>query len=91
LPAACGPSPPTGGAAEDAHAYAQQMKVYPLSDASAPKPTRFIDGYPKPYHSLPAYNASWFRELAAMVSEEPVRERDKVMLGMSASIGVEHG
>jgi hypothetical protein len=85
------PVPANGGTAEDAHAYAQQMKVYPLSDASAPKPTRFIDGYPKPYHSLPAYDASWFRELAAMVNEEPVRERDKVMLGMLASIGIERG
>lgn len=85
------PVPAYGSSAEDAHTYAQQMKVYPLSDASAPKPTRFIDGYRKPYHSLPAYDASWFRELAAMVNEEPVRERDKVMLGMLASVGIERG
>jgi hypothetical protein len=43
------------------------------------------------YHSLPAYDASWFRELAAMVNEEPVRERDKVMMGMLAAIGIERG
>lgn len=85
------PVPANGGTAEEAHAYAQQMKVYPLADAAAPKPTRFIDGYPKPFHSLPTYDASWFRELAAMVNEEPVRERDKVMLGMLASIGIERG
>jgi hypothetical protein len=85
------PVPANGGTAEEAHAYAQQMKVYPLADAAAPKPTRFIDGYPKPFHSLPTYDASWFRELAAMVNEEPVRERDKVMLGMLTSIGIERG
>ncbi len=85
------PVPANGGTAEDAHSYAKQMKVYPLADAGAPKPTRFIDGYPKPYHSLPTYDASWFRELAAMVNEEPVRERDKVMMGMLASIGIERG
>src|SRR5271165_7304953 len=85
------PVPANGGTAEDAHSYAQQMKVYSLADAGAPKPTRFIDGYPKPYHSLPVYDASWFRELAAMVNEEPVRERDKVMMGMLASIGIERG
>ena len=67
------------------------MKVYPLADAAAPKPTRYVDGFPKPYHSLPAYDASWFRELAAMVNEEPVRERDKVMMGMLVSIGIERG
>jgi hypothetical protein len=85
------PVPTNGGTVEEAHIYAQQMKVYPLADASAPKPTRFVDGYPKPFHSLPVYDASWFRELAAMVNEEPVRERDKVMMGMLASIGIERG
>lgn len=85
------PVPANGGTAEDAHSYAQQMKVYPLADAAAPKATRFIDGFVKPYHSLPLYDASWFRELAAMVNEEPVRERDKVMMGMLASIGIERG
>jgi hypothetical protein len=85
------PVPANGGSAEDAHAYAQRMKVYPLADAAAPRPTRFVDGYPKPFHSLPVYDGSWFRELAAMVNEEPVRERDKVMMGMLASIGIERG
>jgi hypothetical protein len=85
------PVPANGGTAEDAHSYALQMKVYPLADAATPKPTRFVDGYPKPYHSLPVYDASWFRELAAMVNEEPVRERDKVMMGMLVSIGIERG
>jgi hypothetical protein len=85
------PVPANGGAAEDAHSYAQQMKIYPLADATAPKSTRFVDGFPKPYHSLPVYDASWFRELAAMVNEESVRERDKVMMGMLASIGIERG
>jgi hypothetical protein len=85
------PVPANGGTAEEAHSYAQQMKVYPLADAAAPKPTRYLDGFPEPYHSLPVYDASWFRELAAMVNEEPVRERDKVMMGMLASIGIERG
>lgn len=85
------PVPADGGTAEEAHAYAQQMKVYPLKDAAAPKPNRFVDGYAKPYHSLPVYDASWFGELAAMVNDEPVRERDKVMMGMLTSIGIERG
>jgi hypothetical protein len=85
------PVPANGGTAEDAHAYAQQVRVYPLADAAAPKPTRFIDGYPKPFHSLPVYDSNWFRELAALVNEEPVRERDKAMLGMLSSIGIERG
>lgn len=85
------PVPANGGTAEDAHAYAQQVRIYPLADAASPKPTRFIDGYPKPFHSLPVYDSSWFQALAAFVNEEPVRERDKVMMGMLASIGIERG
>ena len=85
------PVPANGGTAEDAHSYALQVKVYPLADAAAPKPTRFIEGFPKPFHSLPVYESSWFRELAAFVNEEPVRERDKVMMGMLSSIGIERG
>ena len=67
------------------------MKVYSLADAAAPKADAVVDGFPKPYHSLPVYDASWFRELAAMVNEEPVRARDKVMMGMLTSIGIERG
>src|SRR5271168_2696657 len=85
------PVPANGGTAEEAHSYAMQMKVYPLADAASPKPNRFIDGYAKPYHSLPAYDSSWFSELAAMVNDEPLRERDKVMMGMLVSIGIERG
>ena len=43
------PCPPMAAPQRTPTAYAQQMKVYPLADAAAPKPTRFIDGYPKPY------------------------------------------
>jgi hypothetical protein len=85
------PVPANGGTAEEAHSYAEQMKVYPLAEAGAPKRNRFVDGYPKPFHSLPVYDASWFHQLAAMVNEEPVRERDKVMMGMLASLGIERG
>ena len=38
-----------------------------------------------------AMSLARFRELAAMVNEEPVRERDRVMMGMLASIGIERG
>ncbi len=85
------PVPSNGGTAEDAHSYAQQVRIYPLSDAASPKPTRFIDGFPKTFHSLPVYDSSWFDEIAAFVNEEPVRERDKVMMGMLASLGIERG
>lgn len=85
------PVPANGGSAEEAHTYALQVKVYPLAEAAAPRPTRFVDGFPKSFHTLPAYDSSWFQELASLVNDEPIRERDKVMMGMLASIGIERG
>ena len=81
------PVPANGGTAEDAQAYAQQMKVYPLSDGAAPN--RRISSMAtrnRTIRSLPmtqAGSANWPR----WSTKEPVRERDKVMLGMLASIG----
>ena len=33
-----------GATAADAHAYGKTLKMYPLSEAVNPKPTRFVDG-----------------------------------------------
>ena len=48
--------------------YVQQMNVYPLGDAATLKSTRFVDGFPKPFHSLPVCDPSWFSEQVATVS-----------------------
>jgi hypothetical protein len=75
----------------DAHAYAQILKMYPLSEAANPKPTRFVDLWKDRLSTLPFYDFRYFQELYDVVSVEPVRSRDKVMMGMLASIGIEPG
>ncbi len=80
-----------GGTLEQAVAYAKQLAVYPLSQAAGPPPTRLIDAYPKTWNTLPRYDLSFFEELAAVVDEEPVQERDLVMMGMLASLGIRRG
>ena len=85
------PCLPTAARAEHADSYVQQVNVYPLGDAATLKSTRFVDGFPKPFHSPPVSDASWFSEQVATVNEEPVRERDRVMMGMLTSIGIERG
>jgi uncharacterized protein (TIGR03000 family) len=79
------------GTMEDAVALARQTQTYPLSEAAKPPPTRVVDGWSKPMHSLPVYDVSWFRNLAEFVNGEPIRERDKVMVGMLSSLGIEKG
>jgi hypothetical protein len=38
-----------------------------------------------------ANDISWFEYLSKFVNDEPIRERDKVMIGMLSSLGIEKG
>ncbi len=79
------------GTMEGAVALARQTRSYPLSAAANPPATRVIDGWDKAWHSLPVYDHSWFEKLATFVDDEPVRPRDKVMVGMLGSLGIIKG
>lgn len=76
---------------EQANAYAKTLKMYPLSEAADPQALRFVDGYSDRISTLPFYDFRYFQELYDIVSIEPVRPRDKAMMGMLASIGMEPG
>jgi hypothetical protein len=80
-----------GATDADAYAYSKTLKMYPLSEANSPKPTRFVDPTGKRYPTLPFYDLQAFQDIYDVVSVEPVRTRDKVMMGMLASIGIEPG
>ena len=69
----------------------KQIKVYPLSKAANPPPTRLIDMTGVMYEALPRYDESFYPSLVRMLNEEPVQERDKVMMGMLLSLGIEKG
>src|SRR5215469_4564315 len=81
-----------GGATQaDAYAYSKTLKMYPLSEAPNPTPTRFTDGRPYPLHTLPFYDIRALQDIHDIISVEPVQPRDKVMMGMLATIGIEPG
>jgi hypothetical protein len=67
------------------------MKLYPLSAAADPPPTKFVDPLNIPVHTLPFYDIRAFKDIYDIVSVEPIQPRDKVMMGMLASIGIEPG
>jgi len=76
---------------EQAYEYTQTMKMYYLSELPNPEPTKFIDPVDMRYSSLPIYDERWFEELYEIVSVEQVLPRDKVMMGMLASLGIQKG
>lgn len=74
-----------------AHDYAQTLKIYYLSELPNPKPTKFIDPINMRYSSLALYDERWFEELHNIITVENVFPRDKVMMGMLASLGIQKG
>jgi hypothetical protein len=75
----------------DAYAYSKTLQIYPLSEAADPKPTQFVDPIAIPVHTLPFYDIRALQDIHDIISVEPVRPQDKVMMGMLASIGIERG
>lgn len=76
---------------EDTTTYTKNLKVYALAEAENPPPTRYVDAFDKAYNSLPTYDMTYFEDLNDVIQREPVREQDKAMMALLASIGIEKG
>jgi hypothetical protein len=79
------------GTMEGSVALGRRTRAYPLADAASPKTLPTFDGWDKTWDSLPVYDISWFEYLSKFINEEPIRERDKIMIGMLSTIGIEKG
>jgi hypothetical protein len=75
----------------NAAAYARQIKLYPLSQADNPPPTIFVDAIDVVYDATIPYDVRFFQSLDRVVQIEPWLTRDKVMIDMLKSIGIEKG
>ncbi|WP_148861332.1 DUF1254 domain-containing protein [Marinobacter fonticola] len=83
--------PASGKTATDAYNYAKRLRMYYLSEAENPPQQTFIDPSEDRYPTLPFYDERHFEDMHAIVSVEPVKEQDKVMMGMLKSLGIEKG
>lgn len=80
-----------GKSTTDAYHYSKRLRMYYLSEAGNPPEQHFVDPGKKRYPTLPYYDERHFRDMHAVASVEPVREHDKVMMGMLSSLGIERG
>jgi len=80
-----------GGTNEDQVALAKEVKVYHLSQADNTPKTTFVDAYPKKWVTLPVYDWTYFTDLNTVVQREAILERDKAMMALLASLGIEKG
>jgi hypothetical protein len=83
--------PVAGASFEEAAGYAMKINAYPLSQAKNPPEGKYIDKSDKHLPTLPVYDMSFYKDILTMLNQEPLLERDKVMGGMLASIGIEKG
>ena len=72
-------------------AYGKQIKLYPLAEAASPPPTVFVDMIKVVFDSTIPYDLRFFQSLDRMVQYEPWLPRDKAMIDMLRSIGIEKG
>ena len=72
-------------------AYGKRIKVYPLSQAANPPPTVFTDAADVVFDSTIRYDASFFTSLDRIVQSEPWLPRDRAMIDMLRSLGIEKG
>src|SRR5215475_1838545 len=78
-----------GKTTADAYNYSKKLRMYYLSEAANPPKQKFVDPLDKRCPTLPFYDERHFQDMADIMTVEPVREQDKVMQGMLASIGIE--
>ena len=83
--------PTPKGTPEDAYALSKSIKMYYLSELPNPKPTKVIDPLNTRWSTLCRYDERWFEDLHEIIDVGPVRERDKAVMGMLKSIGIEKG
>jgi hypothetical protein len=72
-------------------AYGKRVRVYPLAQAANPPETVFVDAVDVVYDNTIPYDLRFFQSLDRMVQYEPWLQRDKVMIDILKSIGIEKG
>jgi hypothetical protein len=72
-------------------AYARRIKLYPLSQAANPPATTFVDAIDVVYDSTIPYDLRFFQSLDRVVQVEPWLARDRLMIDILKSVGIEKG
>jgi hypothetical protein len=75
----------------EAAEYSKLINAYPFSKAKNPPKGEYIDMAGKHLPTLPVFDLSYFKRLAELINNEPLMEKDKIMGGMLASLGIEKG
>jgi len=76
---------------EKAKATIAAFKVYPYKLKDSPPPAKHISPNGKAWEGQQATGLKFWQDLSDIIQEEPVHERDRMMLGMLQPLGIEKG
>jgi hypothetical protein len=79
------PDPQVGKAVLD------KFRIYPYSQRIAPPITRLVAPGGRPWSGTHPRGMAYWELLAATIDQEPVRERDRIMMAMLKPLGIEKG
>jgi hypothetical protein len=74
-----------------AKATAAALHIYPYSQRDNPPPTRHVSPNGRKWSGQQPRGLAFWEGLAKNINEEPVIERDRMMLGMLQPLGIEKG
>jgi hypothetical protein len=83
-----------GGSDDDvarAVAYGKRVQLYPLTQAENAPPTTFVDAADVVFDATIPYDATFFEALDRRVQAEPWLTRDKAMIDVLKTIGIDKG
>ena len=70
---------------------AATFRIYPYSQRDKPMPTRHVSPDGRKWSGQQPRGLAFWEGLAKVIDEEPVQERDRIMLGMLQPLGIEKG
>lgn len=76
---------------ENAAAYGRRMRLYPLSAAQNPPTTTYVDAFGQLFDATIPYDPRFYDHLAAFVQREPWLQRDRAMIDVLRTLGIEKG
>jgi hypothetical protein len=74
-----------------AMALVAALRIYPYSQRSNPPPTRHIAPGGRKWSGEQPRGMAFWEGLASIIQQEPVHERDRIMMGMLQPLGIEKG
>ena len=74
-----------------AQQWIDKLRLYPYSQRTNPPQQRFLTPGGKPWRQTQSRGLAYWERLADVINQEPVQERDRLMMAMLKPLGIEKG